>query len=430
MKVLELDNISKFYSLGKIGASTLSHDITRWWHSSVLKSQGLYMQNGVGAAEHFHKTDPKFIWALQDVSFSVNKGDVVGIIGKNGSGKSTLLKILSRITVPTKGEIRTKGKIASLLEVGTGFHPDLTGRENVYMNGAILGMSKHEIKRKMDEIVEFSGVAKFIDTPVKRYSSGMKVRLGFAVAANLEPDILMVDEALAVGDSEFKKKAIGKMQSISSEEGRTVLFVSHNLNAITQLCNKGILLDEGKLCLEGDIDEVVAQYAYPLGTKTRFEGLDGDLNQLYLRSAVIESDNTIDETCFLTSSNLKITLEVVVKDKIPDLVIGFNIFSQFGNPLARSDYNDINNFKTLEPGRYIFNFVIPSDTLADGKYTIRFNIGQKRKISLSTPQSDLYFDIVRASEATGQTFTSQGSRFISLFREKWVKDYTCVEKFD
>ena len=225
--ILKAENISKQYRLGTVGTGTLSHDLNRWWHQ-VRGKEDPYLK--VGAInDRSTKATEDYVWALRDINFEVKQGEVLGIIGKNGAGKSTLLKLLSRVTAPTTGSIKTKGRIASLLEVGTGFHGELTGRENIFMNGAVLGMTKDEIKSKLDEIIAFSGCEKYIDTPVKRYSSGMTVRLGFAVAAHLEPEILVVDEVLAVGDAEFQKKAIGKMQDLSTGEGRTVLFVSHNM---------------------------------------------------------------------------------------------------------------------------------------------------------------------------------------------------------
>ena len=259
MKAIEFENIGKQYRLGLVSTRTISHDLNRWWAMNVLHKEDPYLKIGE-TNDRSHKGGSEYVWALKDINFSVEQGDVVGIIGKNGAGKSTLLKLLSRVTTPTTGEIRARGRIASLLEVGTGFHPEMTGRENIYMNGAIMGMTKAEITRKLDEIVDFSGCERYIDTPVKRYSSGMKVRLGFAVAAHLEPEILVVDEVLAVGDAEFQKKAIGKMQDVSKGEGRTVLFVSHNMASIQTLCTKGVVLDKGQICFEGTADESVAFY--------------------------------------------------------------------------------------------------------------------------------------------------------------------------
>jgi len=256
---IEFNNISKEYRLGLVSTRTLSHDMNRWWKTKILRKEDPYLKIGE-VNDRAHKGESEYVWALKDINLKVEQGEVLGIIGKNGSGKSTLLKILSRVTSPTTGTIRARGRIASLLEVGTGFHPEMTGRENIYMNGAILGMTKKEIDRKLDEIVDFSGVERYIDTPVKRYSSGMTVRLGFAIAAHLEPEILVVDEVLAVGDAEFQKKAIGKMQDVSRGDGRTVLFVSHNMTAVKSLCKTGIILENGKIINFGKIDPIVSAY--------------------------------------------------------------------------------------------------------------------------------------------------------------------------
>lgn len=256
--ILKIENLSKQYRLGVVGTGTISHDLNRWWHN-IRGKEDPYLKIGE-SNDRATKGASKYVWALKDINLEVQEGEVLGIIGKNGAGKSTLLKILSRVTGPTTGSIKSRGRIASLLEVGTGFHPELTGKENIFLNGAILGMTKAEIAAKLDEIVDFAGVARYIDTPVKRYSSGMKVRLAFAVAAHLEPDILVVDEVLAVGDAEFQKKAIGKMQDISKGQGRTVLFVSHNMAAVKSLCTRAILLEDGKIVQKGETNEIVSQY--------------------------------------------------------------------------------------------------------------------------------------------------------------------------
>ena len=256
---IEFNHISKQYRLGLVSTRTLSHDLNRWWTMNVLRKEDPYLKIGE-TNDRSTKGNSEYVWALRDIDFKIEQGDVVGIIGKNGAGKSTLLKLLSRVTAPTTGTIRAKGRIASLLEVGTGFHPEMTGRENIFMNGAIMGMTKQEIRAKLDEIVDFSGCERYLDTPVKRYSSGMMVRLGFAVAAHLDPEILVVDEVLAVGDAEFQKKAIGKMQDVSKGEGRTVLFVSHNMTAVKNLCKSGVLLENGQVCMTGDISNVVDYY--------------------------------------------------------------------------------------------------------------------------------------------------------------------------
>jgi len=259
MTAIEFENVGKQYRLGLVSTQTLSHDLNRWWTVNVRHKEDPYLRIGE-TNDRSVKGASDYVWALKDINFKVEQGDVVGIIGRNGAGKSTLLKLLSKVTAPTTGCIRARGRIGSLLEVGTGFHPEMTGRENIYMNGAILGMTKHEISRKLDEIVDFSGCERYLDTPVKRYSSGMMVRLGFAVAAHLDPEILVVDEVLAVGDAEFQKKAIGKMKDVSQGEGRTVLFVSHNINSIRTLCNTGIVLENGEITYSGDIDNAVLHY--------------------------------------------------------------------------------------------------------------------------------------------------------------------------
>ncbi len=255
--VIKLENIGKQYRLGTVGSQTLRGDLQRWWYRVRGKEDPALK---IGATNKLDSVEGEYVWALRDINLEVKQGEVLGIIGKNGAGKSTLLKLLSRVTGPTTGQIKVKGRIASLLEVGTGFHPELTGRENIFLNGAILGMTKAEIRSKFDEIVDFAGVAKYIDTPVKRYSSGMYVRLAFAVAAHLEPDILVVDEVLAVGDAEFQKKAIGKMQDVSRGGGRTVLFVSHNLNSVSLLCSKAILLENGRIIYRDKADSVIDRY--------------------------------------------------------------------------------------------------------------------------------------------------------------------------
>lgn len=277
--VIKVENIGKQYRLGTIGTGTLGHDLNRWW-ARVRGKEDPFLVLGE-SNDRTQKGSSDLVWALRDINFEVQQGDVVGIIGRNGAGKSTLLKILSRTTTPTTGSFMAKGRIASLLEVGTGFHPELTGRENVYLNGAIMGMKKAEITRKFDEIIDFSGVERYLDTPVKRYSSGMYVRLAFAVAAHLEPEILIMDEVLAVGDAEFQKKCLGKMKDVSVNEGRTVLFVSHNMSAVKQLCTRGIILSKGTLDTDAPtIGEAINRYQLLNESNsvnlTEFEGRSGN----------------------------------------------------------------------------------------------------------------------------------------------------------
>lgn len=263
--VLDIENVSKQYRLGEVGTGSLQHDIKRWWYN-VRGLEDPYLKIGE-ANDRTQKGESDYVWALRDINFQVEQGQAVGIIGRNGAGKSTLLKLLSRVTKPTTGSIKYKGRIASLLEVGTGFHPEMTGRENIYLNGAILGMTRKEISRKFDEIVDFAGVERYIDTPVKRYSSGMYVRLAFAVAAHLESEILIVDEVLAVGDAEFQKKCLGKMGDISKGEGRTVLFVSHNMASIQNLCDQSILMGNGQVINQGKTDDIINNYLIQYKTK-------------------------------------------------------------------------------------------------------------------------------------------------------------------
>lgn len=256
---IRVENLSKLYQLGQIGTGTISLDLERWFTTKVMKRPDPFARLAE-TNDRAVKGKSNIVWSLKDISFDIEQGEAIGIIGKNGAGKSTLLKLLSRVTSPTTGTIKLKGRVASLLEVGTGFHPELSGRENIYLNGSILGMRKKEIDRKLDEIVDFSGVERYIDTPVKRFSSGMYVRLAFAVAAHLESEILIVDEVLAVGDAEFQKKCLGKMEEIGRREGRTVLFVSHNMSAILELCKRGILLENGAIVRDSDVGSCVAAF--------------------------------------------------------------------------------------------------------------------------------------------------------------------------
>ena len=309
--ILQAKNISKQYRLGLVGTGTLSHDLNRWW-SKIRGKEDPYIKVGE-SNDRATKGNSEYVWALKDINFEVNKGEVLGIIGKNGAGKSTLLKILSKVTGPTTGEIKTRGRIASLLEVGTGFHPEMTGRENIYLNGAILGMTKSEIESKIDEIIEFSGCQRFVDTPVKRYSSGMTVRLAFAVAAHLEPEILVIDEVLAVGDAEFQKKAIGKMQDISRGEGRTVLFVSHNMAAVKSLCTRGIVLEHGKVVYKGGAEDAVGYYlneSYNQSQNSGFVNLTENTKACQIISVETLNVNNVRSNSFLMDDLIKVKMNV------------------------------------------------------------------------------------------------------------------------
>ena len=307
--ILRVENVGKQYRLGLVGTGTLSHDLNRWW-SKIRGKEDPYLKIGE-TNKRSEKGETDYVWAIKDINFEVKRGEVLGIIGKNGAGKSTLLKILSRVTSPSTGEIKTKGRIASLLEVGTGFHPEMTGRENVYLNGAILGMTKKEINSKIEEIIEFSGCLRYIDTPVKRYSSGMKVRLAFAVAAFLEPDILVVDEVLAVGDAEFQKKAIGKMQDISNSDGRTVLFVSHNMEAVQKLCTRCIVLKDGNISFVGNVDQAVYMY---LNLFSEDKLKKGDypivLNDIKIEKFTLLNENNFETENLISGNHYRFMLSV------------------------------------------------------------------------------------------------------------------------
>ncbi len=347
--VIEFNNVSKQYILGSIGTGMLSHDLNRWW-ASIRGKEDPYLEIGE-TNDRTQKSDSRFVWALRDINFKVEQGDVVGIIGKNGAGKSTLLKILSRVTTPTTGNIKIKGRIASLLEVGTGFHPELTGRENIFMNGSIMGMTKSEINRKLDEIVEFAGVAKYIDTPVKRYSSGMIVRLGFAIAAHLEPEILVVDEVLAVGDAEFQKKAIGKMQDVSKGEGRTVLFVSHNMAAVRSLCTRGVMLKNGMVDYIGSIPDTLNHYLINSESIQRGRIVDNikwTKNTLHIDSISINGTEESTSTIHNGQSLLEITINGYAKEDM-SYDIMMTLKSKEGIPFATYAighyYGEIQNLK-------------------------------------------------------------------------------------
>lgn len=336
--VIKVEGVGKQYHLGQVGTGTISHDLNRWWYR-VRGKEDPYLKIGE-TNDRSTKGVGDLVWALKDINFEVKQGEVLGIIGKNGAGKSTLLKILSRVTTPTIGEIKVKGRIASLLEVGTGFHPELTGRENIFLNGAILGMTKHEIRSKFDEIVEFSGVERYIDTPVKRYSSGMYVRLAFAVAAHLEPEILIVDEVLAVGDAEFQKKCLGKMKDVSGQ-GRTVLFVSHNMPSIKLLCTKGLYLEQGTVKFYGDINQTISKYFETDLAFTEKGVIPDSFARYNTGQAKIKTIQLIGEANKATSEvfyneplNFKLVVEVY--QKIPDALLDIKILSKDGIIISHS----------------------------------------------------------------------------------------------
>lgn len=367
--ILKVENIAKQYRLGLVGTGTISHDLNRWW-SRLTGKEDPYLKVGE-TNDRSEKGDSEYVWALKDISFEVKKGEVLGIIGKNGAGKSTLLKILSRVTSPTVGEIKTKGRIASLLEVGTGFHPEMTGRENIYLNGAILGMTKKEITSKIDEIVEFSGCLRYIDTPVKRYSSGMKVRLAFAVAAHLEPDILVVDEVLAVGDAEFQKKAIGKMQDISNSDGRTVLFVSHDMGAIKSLCDRCIILNNGKIQSIKQTSQAVDEYLkLNISKSGSFKTFDSRDSLVRMVSAEIKNKG-ISTTNFHSGDDLELIVAIENKDKAPiNLFLG--IYNQYGEKIAHVG-NTYSSYEIVE-GTKKLRVILNKIPIVEGRFHINLSL--------------------------------------------------------
>lgn len=354
--VIKVENVGKQYHLGQVGTGTITHDLNRWWHR-VRGKEDPYLKIGE-TNDRTKKGISEIVWALRDINFEVKQGEVLGIIGKNGAGKSTLLKILSRVTTPTVGEIKVKGRIASLLEVGTGFHPELTGRENIFLNGAILGMTKQEIRSKFDEIVDFSGVERYIDTPVKRYSSGMYVRLAFAVAAHLEPEILIVDEVLAVGDAEFQKKCLGKMKDVSGQ-GRTVLFVSHNMPSIKTLCTMGLYMERGTVKFHGEINQAISKY---FETEVVFEQkgiIPTDFERYNTGQAKIKVIQILDENEIPTSevfymAPIRFKIVVEIFEFISNALIDIKILSKDGIIITHSINSDAGVEYNLSPGTHEF----------------------------------------------------------------------------
>ncbi len=410
MLALKAENISKQYRLGQVGTGTISHDLNRFWYK-VRGKEDPYLKIGE-ANDRTSKGESEYVWSLQDINFEIEQGDAVGIIGRNGAGKSTLLKLLSKVTKPTTGKIYTKGRIASLLEVGTGFHPEMTGRENVYLNGAILGMTRKEITRKFDEIVDFSGVERYIDTPVKRYSSGMYVRLAFAVAAHLESEILIVDEVLAVGDAEFQKKCLGKMDDVSKGEGRTVLFVSHNMASVRELCNKGVYLDQGKIAHTGNINDCINLYNGNLEFNKAWDGIIENENLSILHTEVFNET----KSQILNSDNIHINIELEIKQHIPSLVVGFYIKSNFDDNIIRCFYNDYNDLNTIPIGKHTIKFKIPSYFLAEGVYRVIFDIAIPQREEFSKTKCDLMFDVEAPSRLGNAYLNAKFQTFGSIVR--------------
>lgn len=373
---ISFEHVSKMYQLGVVGTGTISNDLKRWWAMTVRGKEDPFLKIGQ-TNDRATRGDSDFVFALKDIDFKVEQGDVVGIIGKNGAGKSTLLKLLSRITAPTSGVIRAKGRIASLLEVGTGFHQELTGRENIYLNGTIMGMKRHEIDAKLDEIVDFAGVERYLDTPVKRYSSGMTVRLGFAVAAFLEPEILVVDEVLAVGDAEFQKKAIGKMNDVATNGGRTVLFVSHNMNSVRQLCKSGVVLKNGMVEMTGSADECVDFYMETsISDLVKESVIDNKFRKDTNRTNQMEYLNIKmlnDPANMATEEPLRLQMKIKRNNpKIKETQFGIFI-NNTSDVRVASCYTDTVNLPE-EGNTFEVDVIIPTHHLAKGLYKVDMNI--------------------------------------------------------
>jgi lipopolysaccharide transport system ATP-binding protein len=396
--VIKVENISKQYRLGQVGTGTLSHDINRWW-SKVRGKEDPYLK--IGEANDRTKTgNSDYVWSLKDINFEVKQGEALGIIGKNGAGKSTLLKILSQVTTPTTGTIKAKGRIASLLEVGTGFHPELSGRENIFLNGAILGMTKQEIKSKFDEIVDFSGVERYIDTPVKRYSSGMYVRLAFAVAAHLEPEILIVDEVLAVGDAEFQKKCLGKMKDVAGQ-GRTVLFVSHNMEAVKNLTQNAVVLKNGELIYDGDTASAVNQYLRnnDLQNYLHFDTQEEALGNEFIKIKSIQLKYEGD----ILSVDKEIIIEIEFWNltNFDDLLIGFDLIHISGITVLSSG----NAFNTQTMALNKVQCIIPANFLNNDIYSVYLMFFNKNVMSIYSKADIITFEVedaIRDNNHTGK----------------------------
>lgn len=371
--VIEFENISKQYRLGAVSTGTLSHDLNRFFAKLRGKEDPTLK---IGSNNSLDVAGDSYVWALRNINFSVNEGEVIGLIGKNGAGKSTLLKLLSRVTAPSEGEIKVNGRIASLLEVGTGFHPELTGRENIFLNGAILGMTKNEISQKFDEIVEFSGIKKYVNTPVKRYSSGMYVRLAFAVAAHLEPEILIVDEVLAVGDADFQRKALGKMDEVS-KKGRTVLFVSHDMGAIRRLCKRSVLLSRGTVELDGKTDDVIEHYLSDASNQVSRSinygvGLRSKSEDLILNSIRIVDENDSTESLLTNGNPVFVKINYEILKEIRGMRAIVQLFSTRGDEiLYSSDFVAWDRGMPRSVGKYESVCQIPASFLNAHKYYVR-----------------------------------------------------------
>jgi lipopolysaccharide transport system ATP-binding protein len=438
---IKFENISKQYRLGEVGTGTLSHDLHRAWaklrgkpdpftkvgqiNDRTVKSSVVSSQSSSSANCELPTADSLYVWALRDINFEVQQGEILGIIGRNGAGKSTLLKLLSRVTAPTTGSIKAKGRIASLLEVGTGFHPELTGRENIYLNGAILGMRRHEITRKLEEIVEFSGCAKYIDTPVKRYSSGMTVRLGFAVAAHLDCEILVVDEVLAVGDAEFQKKCIGKMKEVSETSGKTVLFVSHNMASIERLCSLGVLMNQGSVSCVSNIVEVIENYlalnSASVNQELLLQNADRSGNgQARIRRVQITDLDKKLVSSIRCGSPLRIQFEIenTTDEILHDVSIGYSLSTPRGEALVVS-YSDYEGMCfSILPGTNHVEVVTDKIPFRPGTYHIGSRL-ISNAFELDWPKWHVADVMVEGGDIAGNASNPHSGRGVVLLKSDW-----------
>ena len=396
MLAIKAESISKQYRLGQVGTGTLGHDLNRLWYQ-IRGKEDPYLKIGE-ENDRSAKGNSEYVWSLRDINFEIEQGDAVGIIGRNGAGKSTLLKLLSKVTKPTTGKIYSNGRIASLLEVGTGFHPEMTGRENIYLNGAILGMTRKEITRKFDEIVDFSGVERYIDTPVKRYSSGMYVRLAFAVAAHLESEILIVDEVLAVGDADFQKKCLGKMGNVTKGEGRTILFVSHNMTAVSQLCKSGMYLKNGYLQNIGNIKMITDRYLKDAESGDSFFISKEDRNEeIFFRKIVIKNSLGNSSTSFDFHDTIEIHFQIDNKKNLDDVSIFVTIEDSLQNRVFSAEVQ-VKNYKND------YRLIISSKFLSAGSYNITTFLHIPQKLRYDELNNICHFDVID----TGSQFAIHG----------------------
>ena len=420
--VIKAENISKQYRLGYVGSGSIKDDVKRWWYGIRGKEDPLL--NMGESNDRTRKGESDYVWALKDIDFEIQQGDTVGIIGRNGAGKSTLLKLLSKVTAPTTGNIKVKGRIASLLEVGTGFHGELTGRENIYLNGAIMGMRKHEITRRLDEIVDFAGVERYLDTPVKRYSSGMYVRLGFAVAAHLDNEILIVDEVLAVGDAEFQKKCLSKMKDVSSNNGKTVIFVSHNMDAIERLCNKGLFLQNGELVKQGTINSVLENYLsgnLKLNAINNFDNEDFSKLPFKLTKIYTHQDDFIISETFNVVDTIGITIEFSVKSETNLFIPAISVLNDKELDVFHSHDVDSVNYKSFwKKGNYKSTVWIPKNLLSEGNYIIGLGMLAHLPFHVYYHQKELlrikFSDLIKGDSARGL----YNGEFPGVFRPKLI----------